>query len=230
MNTRSHPQAPPPGTLGCGRRGPGAAAGVPESPSPRLPPASAAPADPAPARGPPTSQAPPPTTPITVPAPDDPAPGPRRDSAERRRPGSLFLLSACRAPPEDPARPAPPAALAADWAPSGAGRALVCGRLARAAARLATRPAPAPAALFRRKRGPGTRGPERPLLLLCHRGAAAAPGGDAGNGEAVAGRAAGVGSGTANGAGAPAGRGARCLRCADRAGRQVPRPGEVVAG
>lgn len=142
MKIRSHPQAPPPGTLGCGRRGPGAAAGVPGSPRPRLPPASAAPDDPAPARGPPTSQAPPPTTPITVPAPDDPAPGPRRDSAERRRPGSLFLLSACRAPPEHPARPAPPAALAADWAPSGAGRALVCGRLARAAARLVTGPPP----------------------------------------------------------------------------------------
>lgn len=66
---------------------------------------------------------------------------------------------------------------------SAAGRGATgeCGRPSPAA------PAPAPAALFRRKRRPA-RGPERPLLLLCHRGAAAAPGGGTGNGGPGGGR------------------------------------------
>lgn len=161
--TRSHPQAPPADALGYGRGRSGAAAELPERQAPRTPararpptrpPASPAPADPAPARGPPEAQAPPLAASVTVPAPDDPAPGPRRDSAERRRQGSLFLLGACRAPPEALACPAPPTALAADWAPSGEGRALARGRLVGAAAHCAARPAPVPAALFRRKRGP----------------------------------------------------------------------------
>lgn len=50
----------------------------------------------------------------------------------REAPSGLFLLGACRAPPEARVRPAPPAALATDWAPEAPRPALICHRLARA--------------------------------------------------------------------------------------------------
>lgn len=98
-------------------------------------------ADPTPAPGPqrrrlrPRSRPRPPAT---------PSPGPRCDSAAKRRPGSLFLLSACRAPPEVLSRSAPPAALAADWAASGAGPTLTRQRLEGAAAHRHDPPRPVP--------------------------------------------------------------------------------------
>lgn len=117
-------RAPPPGL-----------AGRPPPPQPGV-------RGPDPGSGTPTAQAPPPQP---SPPPATPAPGPRRDSAERRRPGSLFLLSACRAPPEVPSRSAPPAALAADWAVSGAGPTLRHQRLERTAVHLPAPARPAPA-------------------------------------------------------------------------------------
>lgn len=174
------------------------------------------PSRPAPARGTADVAGPAPDHPHSRPRPRRPAPGPRRDSAERRRPGSLSSSSsACRAPPGGLLAP-PPAALATDWAPSGAGRALVCGRLARPPPVSPPGPPRAGGSLPEEARARDPRA-RAALLLLCHRGQRRPASGDAGNGEAVASRAAGVGSGTANRAGAPAGRRARCLRCADRA-------------
>lgn len=215
------------------RGGPRAASPVPGPQSPRL--AQAAPPPPRPpnlrerrpAPGP-GSRAPLPRTPgpcgprrpgarLGVPdgagfgpgARPPPSPGPHRDSDERYRLGSLFLLGACRAPPEAPARPAPPAAVAADW-PLADARDGIAPR----AIGEVRRPSPRPGR-FRRKRGPAERGPERLLLLLCHRGAAAAPGGSA--------RGWRVGRGPPGKAGAPVGRGAVSASVTVREGRQVPR-------
>lgn len=126
--------------------------------------------------------------PVAVHAPGAPRTWPAPRFRREVPSGSLFLLGACRAPPEAPARPAQRTALAANWAPSGAGRTLARERLARAAVHRPAVARPHAAGSFRRKRGPAARGPERPPLLLCHGGAAAAPGGGAGIGGAGGGR------------------------------------------
>ncbi|XP_073931364.1 uncharacterized protein [Castor canadensis] len=83
-------------------------------------------------------------------------------------------------PAGSPRSARPAAALAVDWVPSVARPALFRSQLVRAAVHRA-RPAPsrprAGGSLPAEARARGARSPERPLLLLCHRGAAAASGG-----------------------------------------------------
>lgn len=144
---------------------------------------------PDPGSGTPTAQAPPPQP---SPPPGDPRtwPAPRLG---REAPSGLAL------PPQ---RLPGPAGSSFSFRPSRRSRR----RLGRArggadaeppaigkGSRPSTRPAP-PRAPFRRKRGRAARGPERPLLLLCHRGAAAAPGGGDRSGVAGADPAVGVGA------------------------------------
>lgn len=128
----------------------GAAAGLAREPGPRTP----ARAGPLPLRPPPPGR-PPAAADGADPAPCRPRnrPRPRRPlylvRAESRPRGAVRDRSSSSAPagPRRKSRsPRPPAALAADWAPSGEGRALARGRLARAAAHYPARPAPPPAA------------------------------------------------------------------------------------